>query len=62
MCKTVEKVIYWLTLVGPIVDVLKGCVLGLQSAYKAVKAERLECEAKALEQQQREQFNNDNLQ
>ena len=62
MCKTTDKIIYWLTLIGPIIDVLKGTVLGLQSAYKAVKAERKAQEAEALYQKQREQFENDNSQ
>lgn len=60
MCKTSDKIIYWLTLIGPIVDVLKGTVLGLISAYKSVKAERQSLEAEKLYNKQREQFNIDN--
>lgn len=62
MCKTTDKIIYWLTLIGPIVDVLKGTVLGLVSAYKSVKAERQSIQAEKLYQQQREQFEQDNQQ
>ena len=63
MCdnKTVNKLIYWLTLIGPFVDVLKGTVSGLYSAYKSVKVERLAKEADDKWKQQQEAFKNDNL-
>lgn len=62
MCsKTYNKIIYWLTLVGPFVDVIKGTVSGLYDAYKSVKAERLAKEAEDKWKQQKDAFNKDNL-
>ena len=61
MCKTTDKIIYWLTLVGPVVDALKGIVLGLVGAYNSVKAEREALLLKQKEQEMREQFNRDNM-
>ena len=62
MCsKTYSKVIYWLTLIGPFVDIIKGTVSGLYNAYKSVKAERLAQEAEEKWKQQQEAFKNDNL-
>lgn len=61
MCSKSDKVIYWITLAGPIFDAVKGVVLGLISAYKSVKAEREALDLKMKEQKMREQFNNDNL-
>ena len=62
MCsKTYNKIIYWLTLIGPLVDVIKGTVSGFYSAYKSVKAERLANEAEEKWKQQQEVFKNDNL-
>lgn len=61
MCRKVDKAIYWLSLVGPVFDAVKGVVLGLISAYKAVKSEREALDLKLKEEKMREQFNNDNL-
>lgn len=62
MCKKVEKVIYWISLVGPIFDVLKGTVLGLISAYKSVQAEREALSATDRLKKMQEQFKQDNNQ
>lgn len=62
MCKKVEKIIYWISLVGPIFDVLKGTVLGLISAYKSVRAERDALSASEKLKKMQEQFENDNNQ
>lgn len=62
MCKKVEKVVYWISLVGPIFDVLKGAVLGLISAYKSVQAEREALNVTEKLKKMQEQFNSDNNQ
>lgn len=61
MSKTTDKIVYWITLAGPIYDAIKGVVLGLISAYKSVKAEREALDLQMKEQKMREQFNKDNL-
>lgn len=61
MCNKINKIVYWLTLAGPIFDAVKGVVLGLISAYKSVKAERDALNVQMKEQQMREQFNKDNM-
>lgn len=61
MCDKTKKIVYWITLAGPIFDAIKGVVLGLISAYKSVKAEREALDLQMKEQQMREQFNKDNL-
>lgn len=61
MCDKTKKIVYWLTLAGPIFDAVKGVVLGLISAYKAVKAEREALDLQLKEEQMREQFRNDNM-
>ena len=61
MCDKTKKIVYWITLAGPIFDAIKGVVLGLISAYKTVKAEREALDLQLKEQKMREQFNKDNL-
>lgn len=60
MCDKTKKIVYWITLAGPIFDAIKGVVLGLISAYKTVKAEREALDLQLKEQKMREQFENDN--
>lgn len=61
MCDKTKKIVYWITLAGPIFDAIKGVVLGLISAYRSVKAEREALDLQMKEQKMREQFNKDNL-
>lgn len=62
MCKKIDKVIYWMSLIGPVFDVLKGTVLGLINAYKSVQAEREALNASEKLKKMQEQFNVDNQQ
>lgn len=62
MCKKIDKVIYWMSLIGPVFDVLKGTVLGLINAYKSVQAEREALNASEKLKKMQEQFNIDNQQ
>lgn len=62
MCKKIDKVIYWMSLIGPVFDVLKGTVLGLINAYKSVQAEREALNATEKLKKMQEQFNVDNQQ
>ena len=61
MCDKTKKIVYWITLAGPIFDAVKCVVLGLISAYKAVKAEREALDLQMKEEKMREQFRNDNM-
>lgn len=61
MCDKAKKVVYWIMLVGPIFDAVKGVVLGLISAWKTVKAEREALDIQMKEQKMLEQFKNDNM-
>lgn len=56
-----KKIIYWLTLIGPILDVLKGTVVGLINVYNDVHNERIVNNIRLVENQQREQFHIDNM-
>lgn len=62
MCKKIDKVIYWMSLIGPVFDVLKGTVLGLINAYKSVQAEREALNATEKLKKMQEQFDTDNQQ
>lgn len=61
MCDKSKKIVYWITLAGPIFDAVKGVVLGLISAYKTVKKEREALDLQIYEQKMQERFNKDNL-
>lgn len=60
MCDKAKKVIYWLSLIGPVIDVLIGTWKGLVSAYEQAKSDRIAEETKKLYQEQLEKFRKDN--
>ena len=60
MCDKTKKIVYWITLAGPVFDAVKGVILGLISAYKSVKAERERLELQMRNEKMQEQFNKDN--
>ena len=60
MCDKTKKIVYWITLAGPVFDAIKGVILGLISAYKSVKAERERLELQMRNEKMQEQFNKDN--
>ena len=60
MSKKTMRFVYWLSLVGPVIDVLIGTWKGLVSVYEQCKAERVSQEAEKLYQEQLNKFRSDN--
>lgn len=59
MCK-LKVCLYWVSVVMPIIDIVKGAVNGIVSVFHDVHQERLESELKLKEEQMKRSFQNDN--
>lgn len=59
MSSKVKNLVYWLTLVGPIVDVLHGAIVGIMNVWIEAKAERQHLETVRKYDEMLEKFRKD---
>lgn len=60
MSKGVKITLYWLTVVLPVIDIVKGAVTGIKNAFKEVHSEEAQKRAEQRYQEMKERFLNDN--
>lgn len=60
MSRGVKITLYWLTVVLPVIDIVKGAVIGIKNAFKEVHSEEAQKRAEQRYQEMKERFLNDN--
>lgn len=59
MSNRIKKWCYWLSLIGPIFDVIKGTIIGIHNAYVNAKEQRQWEEANRVYDEELAQFRKD---
>lgn len=60
MSKGVKITLYWMTVVLPVVDIVRGAVKGIRNAFKEVHSEEAQKRAEQKYNEMKERFLNDN--
>lgn len=60
MSKGVKITLYWMTVVLPVIDIIKGAVKGIKNAFDEVHSDEAKKRAEKRYQEMKERFLNDN--
>lgn len=59
MSKGVKVTLYWMTVVLPVIDIVRGAVIGIRNAFREVHSEEAKKRAEQKYKEMKERFLND---